>query len=127
DVETRQRPQDPARDLAAVRDEHLLEHQGAVVTTAFSSHTRRRIGVGFQPLHGLLSCGQFEITTSASVSACSSTYAPGREIPSTMSSRPSGVTGTFMKKLMFATMSRFPIPSGARAWRKLSRQLCIGR
>ena len=42
------------------------------------SHTRRRIGVGFQPLHGLLSCGQLEITTSMSVSARISTYTPGR-------------------------------------------------
>ncbi len=50
---------------------------------------------------------------------------PGRETPSTMSRWPVSVTGTFMKKLMLLTRSRFPMPWRASAIRKLSRQLCM--
>ena len=39
-------------------------------------HTSTSAGVGFQPLQGLLSCGQLEISTMALHSARSSTYFP---------------------------------------------------
>ncbi len=69
DPECAQRAQDPDGDLAPVGDDHLRHgHVGPS-----PSHTRSRIGVGFQPLHGLLSWGQFEITNNTSRSARSST------------------------------------------------------
>ncbi len=81
-----------------------------------------RIGVGSKPLQGLLICGQFEITQSTSISARSSTWSPGFEMPSSMVMAPFGLIGTFMKKLMFGTMSRFPMPCRDSSSRKFSRQ-----
>ena len=63
--------------------------------------TTMRTGVGSKPLHGLLICGQLEISTSTSISARRSTRSPGAEMPSTMPSVPSASTGTFMNQLMF--------------------------
>ena len=59
-------------------------------------------------------------------SARSSTYLPEPEIPSAKVRAPSAVTGTFMKKLMLAPMSRLDKarPDLEKAERKLSRQLC---
>src|SRR6185437_14075718 len=76
-------------------------------------HGRRpvsRIGVGLKPLHGLLICGQLEINSSTSRSTRSSTYLPGAETPSSKVRPPSGVSGTFMKKLMLWVRSRFSSP-----------------
>ncbi|MNY81501.1 hypothetical protein D3C86_2230950 [compost metagenome] len=74
----------------------------------------------------MFSCGQLEINTITSICALSSTYLPGAEMPSAKVRPPSGVTGTFMKKLMLAPMSRFSRrPSVRLARRKLSRQLCM--
>jgi len=58
-----------------------------------------RIGVGLKPLHGLLTCGQFEITASASISARSATWQPGGEIADAIAAPPSSVTGTRMTVL----------------------------
>jgi hypothetical protein len=44
------------------------------------------------------------------MSARISTYLPGAETPSANVSPPSGVTGTFMKKLMLWAMSRLLSP-----------------
>src|SRR5216684_4061147 len=85
---------------------------GLVITT--------RIGVGLNPLHGLCTCGQFETTARTRVSARSSTESPGFALPSTMPMVPSANTGTFMKKLMLATMSFSPMPCRASARRKLA-------
>jgi len=63
DPDPPQRAHDSHRDLAAIRDEHPVH----------GSHTTNRTGVGFQPLQGLLSCGQLEMTKSVSRSAWSST------------------------------------------------------
>src|ERR1700722_17886908 len=99
------------------------------VAYAPGPHTRTRMGVGLYALHGLLSCGQFDMRQSTLVSAFSSTYLPPPEMPSANVRSPSGLTGTFMKKLMFGARSRFDsgTPERAAARRKLSRQLCIAR
>src|SRR6185312_14301218 len=82
--------------------EKLRPPQGSVTIT--------RTGVGLNPLHGLLICGQLLITTSVSISANKSRYFPGAEIPSTIPSAPSASTGTFMNQLMFDVISRLPSP-----------------
>jgi hypothetical protein len=53
-------------------------------------HTSTSAGVGFQPLQGLLSCGQLEISTMTLHSARSSTYFPGAEMPSSKVNPPWG-------------------------------------
>ena len=81
-------------------------------------------------MQGLFNCGQLEINTIRFICARISTYLPDPEMPSAKLSPPCGVTGTFMKKLMFDAMSRLinaPCGSLAIAVMKLSRQLCIGR
>ena len=67
-------------------------------------------GVGSNPLQGLLICGQLEMTTSTSISARTSTCFPGAEMPSTIPSVPSALTGTFMNQLMLDTRSRLLNP-----------------
>src|SRR5215472_6438791 len=67
-------------------------------------------GVGLYALQGLFNWGQLLMAHRTSVSARSSTYFPGSEMPSSNVSLPSGVTGTFMKKLMLLVMSRFSMP-----------------
>ena len=54
---------DAAGDLAAVCDEN----------GSCQSHISSRIGVGLYALHGLFSCGQFEMSATTSRSACIST------------------------------------------------------
>src|SRR3546814_580037 len=110
-----QRADDPGRDRAPVRDQDRVEAHAVTII---------RTGVGLNALQGLLICGQFETTTITSISACRSTVEPGAEMPSTMPSAPSSSTGTFMKKLMFGTMSRLPRPSDRLASRKFSTQAC---
>ena len=83
-----------------------------------------RTGVGSNPLHGLLICGQLDTSTRVSVSARSVSDLPGADRPSTMPSVPSASTGTFMKKLTLETMSRLPIPQRAASARKFSAQAC---
>ena len=83
-----------------------------------------RTGVGSNPLHGLLICGQFDTSTSVSVSARTVSDLPGADRPSTMPRVPSASTGTFMKKLMLDTMSRLPMPHLAASARKFSAQAC---
>src|SRR5258708_19103354 len=81
-----------------------------------------RMGVGLKLLQGLLTCGQFEMTASASMSARSATWQPGGEMPGAMAAPPSPPTGTRMNQLMFGTMSRRPSPWRASAVREFSRQ-----
>src|SRR4029453_13418765 len=92
------------------------------------SVTTTRTGVGLNPLHGLRICGQFETTASTRVSARRSTKSPGFDLPSTIPMVPSASTGTFMKKLILATMSFSPNPCRASARRKLeSHEACPPR
>jgi hypothetical protein len=72
------------------------------------------MGVGSNPLHGLLIWGQFEITQSTSISAFMSTKFPSPPTPSTMARPPLSSRDTFIKKLRLATTSRFDIPYLAR-------------
>src|SRR3989449_9746650 len=106
------------RPLTVIPDE-------AVSQVACGGRTMTRIGVGLNPLQGFRVCGQFEMTASVSISARRSTWSPGRDTPSTIAIAPSGWTGTFMNQLMLVTMSFLPSPKGARARRKLLRQLCV--
>src|SRR5258706_8562689 len=95
-----------------------LQHDVDPVTQGLQFHISSSAGVGLYALQGLFSCGQFEISTITSISARSSTYLPGAEIPSSNVRPPAAVTGTFMKKLIFALMSRFDRrPSCAHARR----------
>src|ERR1700744_6571389 len=82
------------------------------------------IGVGLNPLQGLLTCGQFEITNSTSISAVTSTWLPGAEMPSTTVKFPDASIGTFMKKFRFETMSRLVRPCLESSRMKFSRQAC---
>src|SRR5262249_29052848 len=77
---------------------------------------------GLKPLQGLLICGQFEITASASMSARSATWQPGGDTPKATAAPPSVVTGTRMNQLMLGTMSLRPRPWRDSAARKFSRQ-----
>ena len=72
--------------------------------------TTTPIGVGSNPLQGLLICGQLLTSTSTSRAARHATRSPGAEIPSTMPIVPSASTGTFMYQLMLLTRSRLPSP-----------------
>src|SRR4051812_45666444 len=83
-----------------------------------------RIGVGLNPLQGLLTWGQLEMTQRTSISARSSTWSPGAERPSTMVICPEGWIGTFMKKLMLGTISRLDMQCLVTSSTKLSRQAC---
>ena len=70
DAHPAQGADDPAGDGAAVGDQDLVEHAshptpGAVMIM--------RTGVGLKPLQGLFTCGQFETTTTRSISARRST------------------------------------------------------
>ena len=102
-AETAQRADDAARYRAAIGDQHSFEHLAAARP---QSQTIISTGVGLYALHGLLSCGQFETSTSTSVSARISTYLPASLMPSSKLKPPSGVSGTFMKKLMLLARSR---------------------
>src|SRR4249919_49613 len=57
------------------------------------SQTSTRIGVGLKPLHGLLTCGQLEITKITSMSAVMSTESPPAEMPSATVKFPDGSIG----------------------------------
>src|SRR6266851_5131763 len=103
-AETARGAHDAGRDFAAIRHGDLAKHDH--LELAGGSHICTRTGVGRKPLQGLLTCGQFEMTQSTSISARMSTWLPGCETPSTMASSPLGRIGTFMKKLMLLTMSR---------------------
>src|SRR5215472_8312894 len=107
----------------AIRNENFAEHHYSAAQINTST------GVGLYALHGLFNWGQLLISASTSVSARISTYLPGSEIPSSNVSLPSGVTGTFIKKLMLLVMSRLshPCPFSMRAFRKLLRQACMCR
>jgi len=74
---------------------------------------------------GLSTCGQFEIATSTSMSARSTTRSPGCDEAGAnvrSSSVFSGCTGTWQKKFTFGTRSRRPRPSGSIAASRFSRQ-----
>ncbi len=62
---------DAAGDFAAVRNKYLLEHVFLPERQPFQISVR--MGVGLKSLQGLLTCGQFEMTHSTSISARSST------------------------------------------------------
>src|SRR5437773_7401420 len=116
-------PNHAACNGASIRDENFAEHYGSAAQIITST------GVGLYALHGLFNCGQLLISASTSVSARISTYLPGSEMPSSNVNLPSGVTGTFMKKLMLLAMSRLSIPRShsITALRKLLRQACMWR
>ena len=80
------------------------------ITAPVASQIKTWTGVGLYALQGLFNCGQLLMSASTSISARISTYLPGSEMPSSKVSLPSGVTGTFMKKLILAVMSRFVMP-----------------
>ena len=127
DAEPPQRADDPARrsrrgwrrgraDRAAGRSRG---RSGAARVTIM------RTGVGSKPLQGLLICGQFDTTTSTSISARSSTYLPGAEMPSTMPSVPSGSTGHVHEPVDVATHVALAQPvARRRPARKFSTQAC---
>src|SRR5215472_18845397 len=107
----------------AIRDENFAEHHNSAVQISTST------GVGLYALHGLFNWGQLLISARTSISARISTYLPGSEMPSSNVSLPSGVTGTFMKKLMLLAMSRLSMPwsHSSRPLRKLLRHACMNR
>src|ERR1700687_4451116 len=94
----------------------------AQARAAHGASTATRTAVGLKPLHGLLTCGQFEISASTSACAVRVRERPGADSPSTMPSVPSSSTGTFMYQLMLETRSRFPRPQRAPSARKFSTQ-----
>src|SRR5260370_31251876 len=102
---------------------HLVRHhrQGHAVG---GSQTSTRTGVGLKPLQGLLTCGQLEITKITSMSAVTSTWVPPAEMPSPTRTFPEGSSGTFMKKLRLATMSRLARPYLESSRMRFSRQAC---
>src|ERR1700676_4821954 len=72
-----------------------------------------RIAVGLPPLHGLLTCGQFEMTTRMSISARSAIESPAFEGGASKVSGGSLLSvpaGTLQKKFKLATMSLRPRP-----------------
>ena len=76
---------------------HRREHAGRGDRHgAHALSTTIRTGVGSNPLHGLLICGQFDTSTRVSTSARSLIFFPGAERPSTIPSVPSSSTGTFI-------------------------------
>src|SRR4030081_2470611 len=82
------------------------------------------MAVGQPPLHGLLICGQFEITAMRSISARSSTKSPGFDGAASKivgASALSSPTGTLQKKFRFATMSLRPRPCFANSVKKFSQ------
>src|SRR5215510_7144551 len=120
--ELSQRADNAASNHAAIRDQDSLKHQPCL-----GSQMSTRIGVGLYALQGLFNCGQLLMRASTSISARSSTYLPGPETPSRNVRPPCGVTGTFMKKLMFGARSRFsrPRPQTSAAFTKLCRHACM--
>src|SRR5256885_16188167 len=89
-----QRADDAAGYRPAIRDEDLVKHQ-----VPGASQIKTCTGVGLYALQGLFNWGQLLMAHRTSVSARSSTYLPGSEMPSSNVNFPSGVTGTFMQKL----------------------------
>ena len=90
-----------------------------------ASQITTRMGVGSRPAHGLLTWGQFEISDERvhlgpQVDEVARLREPIDE--HRVRELPSGPTGTFEKKLRFATMSRRPIPCRPSRRRKVSRQ-----
>ena len=102
-----QRAYDAAGDGAAIGDEYLAEHQFSAAIPDQHLHRRRVVGVA-----GIVELRAIADGASTSVSARISTYLPGSEMPSSNVSLPSGVTGTFMKKLILLVMSRFVHAAG---------------
>ena len=100
-----ERADDAAGDGAAIGNEDLAKH-----VRVPHPRSEPRWASDCRQLQGLFSCGQFEISTMTFISASISTYLPGADRPSANSNPPSGVTGTFMKKLMLWVMSRFVSP-----------------
>ena len=92
---------------------HAISPRLAISRVSNIGVRRCRIGVGSKPLHGLLICGQLEISDEHVPLGAQRHVSPGREIPSTIPSVPSGSTGTFMNQLMLETRSRLPRPQRA--------------
>ena len=114
-----QRADDAAGDRAAVGDQDLVEHGhlGRVQSRPFApssrlyrprpaAHRRRVVGVaGVVELRAVGDQHQHVHLGAHLDVAC-----PGAEMPSSNVSSPSGVTGTFMKKLMLLGRSRLFMP-----------------
>ena len=63
----------------ALKEPRPQAHRGGDLTgqpALLAARMIALIGVGLKPLHGLLTCGQLEITASASMSARSPTWQP---------------------------------------------------
>jgi len=71
DAHEPERANDAAGDLAAIRNQDFLEHCFLPERQPFQMSVR--MGVGLKSLQGLLTCGQFEMTQSTSISARNST------------------------------------------------------
>ncbi len=85
-----------------------------------------RTGVGFQPLHGLLSCGQFEMTKRVSRSASISTYVAGcGDAVDDVETAVGGHRHVHEEVDVGCEVTLAHADASAAPPRKLSRQLCM--
>ena len=93
---------DAARDHPAIGDENLMEHPHPRSAPRAASGCRRCKDCSI--------AGSWRSARCTSIAARISTYFPGPLRPSANRRPPSGVTGTFMKKLMLCERSRLVKP-----------------